>query len=103
MSAWKGFSDRAPNDQFVLVLKSSEMGTAGAPARVLPVPRASRVAPPPEFLLHLSVWLAPRVTVTLPETDKVSMIMPLVTLLTSSAEKRPFAPSAETNGMVGTV
>ena len=63
-SAWSGFTERAPNDQFEVPLRVSDIGTLGAPARVLPVARTSGFARlVKEGRFHRAVWLGPKVIV----------------------------------------
>src|SRR5262249_48983902 len=84
MSPSDGLIDTAPSDQLEVPLKVSDMGTLGAPERVLPAPLTS-VPLLPVLRVHCAVWELPTVTVWVPPVVRVSMTMPFTTLGTSRA------------------
>src|SRR5579863_1734122 len=103
MSAVLGFTDTAPSDQFDAPLNVSEIGTAGAPVRLLPLEVTSGGSAPPDARFHCDTCGPGMATVWFPPMASVSRIIPFTTLGTSSCEDPPAAPSAETNVPRGTV
>src|ERR1700722_7080505 len=112
ISAAVGLIETAPCDQFDVLLKTSETGTLGAPARVLPVPVTSRALLPPVLRFHCEACGLSGATPTAPPVARVSITMPLTTLDTSTCElhadvgfalatQAPAVPSAETKAPSG--
>ena len=95
--------DTAPSDQLEVPLNVSEIGTLGAPARLLPVPLTPGFALFALFRFHCETWGPGTVTVWVPSVANVSSTMPLTTLGTSNCEFAPAAPSAERKPPNGTV
>ena len=52
MSAVLGLAETAPRDQLEAPEKLSEMGTLGAPVRLLPLPVTSGGSAPPDAVFH---------------------------------------------------
>src|SRR5512141_3107783 len=104
MSAVLGLIGIAPRDQFEVPLKVSEIGTLGAPVRLLPVAvTAGGSIPETVVRFHCETCGPETATVWLPPVASVSRIIPLITLGTSNCELAPAAPSTEAKDPSGTV
>src|SRR5712691_8744683 len=103
MSAALGLTDTAARDQLDEPLKVSESGTLGAPVRLLPTPLTPGFVLFPRCTFHCETCGPGTVTVWVPSVARVSKIMLLITLGTSSCEFAPAVPSAETKVPSGTV